>query len=157
MRALITIIVGLMLSSFSFTTYALEIRKAFVNNESGDEDSKKCRIDDVSVKASIEAALRANRIEISQDSSTRPTFYSRVNAAEITTEVCMVSFHLQVYVVQRVDVQLTNERKKNVAAYVELCENGGSMSARKFDIQQRLNDRFKRIVDICISEISRMK
>ena len=132
---------------------AQSIKSAYVFSEEDDESNVKCQYSNASGIAATKSALRYNRVEVLNfDNFNNIAFYVSVNNYETTNQSCTFSAELQVYVFARVSVPGVI---KQVNLKSLICEKGSAGILNKMNMQERINQRLKSWVDLCISEFDK--
>jgi len=132
---------------------AQSIKSAYVYSEEDDESNVKCQYSNASGVAATQSALRYNRVEVFNSFSTNNiNFYINVNNFEATNQSCTFAIELQAYVYARVSVPGVS---KQVLLKSLICSKGSAGMLNKMNIQDRLNQRLKSWVDLCISEFDK--
>lgn len=129
-------------ASFSLT---LESVKVF-----GEEVSE-CNVTQNGANSSISAAMRFNRIEMSDELIFRA--YHQITVLEISGG-CAATVNFQIFFNSFVPIPPKNTRTiflKNL-----LCSQMVTISGPKYNFGSRVNQNLKESVDLCINEISKM-
>jgi len=132
---------------------AQSIRSAYVFSEEDDDGNIKCQFSNASAVAATKSALRYNRVDILQQNTINSiAFYINVNNIETSNQSCTFALELQVYVWSKVLVPGVT-KPLNLKSLI--CEQGLAGSYIKLNMQDRINQRLKSWVDLCIAEFDK--
>ena len=124
----------------------------YVSIEEDDKDSRTCQVSNVSNRAAVESELSYNRIPVGTKAqfNSGEALYARAETAVLAaSDGCAGSYIFSLSNFQKVVLSITG---KDMWAMVEICSRGGIMYGPSYDLQSRLNARFRDYTSQCISE-----
>ena len=145
---LINVIFLFLVTTSSFTN-AATIGSAQILGER--LDGKNCGLSNDATEAAIASVLRQNRISI-RDSFDKIKFYYSITDLNVNNG-CAVGINLQVFTWG--DYLVPTSPPKKLFSKIELCGHSYLLTGPKYDLQSRVSDTIRTLVEMCINEISK--
>jgi hypothetical protein len=135
---------------FTNQVHAATIGSAYIFGERIDGNT--CGLSNEATDAAIATVLRQNRISISQDKFSKIKFYYQINALDVSSG-CAVNIRVQVFTFG--DFLIPSSPPKKLFSKIELCGNSYILTGPKYDLQSRVSDSTRTLVEMCINEIGK--
>lgn len=110
------------------------------------EPISKCELSSESIDAALKSVMRYNRIQVS---SSRVKLYHSAVAIDMSSS-CAVNLSIMFYLHEKI---YSPNLKTSLYADVVLCENNTLLTGPKYNLQTRVNDMAKEMVDKCLAKI----
>ena len=115
-------------------------------------EGNECGLSNDATEAAIASVLRQNRISIARDSFDKIKFYYGIITLNVNNG-CAVNIKLQVFTYG--DYLVPSSPPKKLFSKIELCGRSYLLTGPKYDLQSRVSDTIRTLVEMCINEISK--
>jgi len=154
-KLLLTILLALVSTSAIAKGY-LELKDVDVYSEDETKQMKECDINNAEAIASVQSALRYNRISIAENSDeSKVHFHISITAANVSSDFCAAIVSLSVSTYGYVANSLLTH--KGFQSEIRLCSQGILLTHKNSGIQAEINDTLRTATDICISKVQSIK
>lgn len=131
--------------SVCFSANALTLKSVNIFGE----DVNECDVTSSSVDAALAAVMRYSRIDVSPSSPTN--LYHQVTLLDVNSG-CAASINISIY---SLEVSFIPTYQKKVVHHAVLCTKSSLLTGPRYNMQSRVNDFAKRMVESCLMQIDK--